>query len=271
MKHFSIITFVLLILLCSSIFAAEVNTIVASKVRAEADKVIVPLELKNVQTMSALDLPLTFSKGVTLEEVRFEGTRSADFDFKIGNIYNDKQMVIIGLIPMVYGQKSDLAPGNGEIADLVFRIDDPAVKEITLTPTTTNDPDHSPMFVYVDEKGAVASMTPELSGFSVALTGAVATAALPTDFALKQNAPNPFNPTTSISYDLPKPAKVRLEIFNVLGQRVKTLVDNYQEAGTQSVIWDGRDNAGSSVASGIYFYRLSAGDFTATMKMMMLK
>ncbi|SYZ74072.1 conserved exported hypothetical protein [Candidatus Zixiibacteriota bacterium] len=270
MKHIGIITIFLAIFLVSSIFASEVNTITAEKASVNNDKIVVPLSLKNVQTMTALDLPLKFSKGVTLEEVTFEGTRSADFDFKYGAIHNDINTVIIGMIPMMYGVKPDLAPGDGVIANLVFRVDDPTIKSIDLSVNTETSPDHSPMFVYSGPKGEVEYMVPEFSGFSVALV-AGADKPLPTEFALRQNAPNPFNPSTAIVYDLPKATNVHLEIYNVLGQKVKTLVDEYQNAGTQIVIWDGYDQSGASVASGVYFYRISAGDFNATKKMMMLK
>lgn len=271
MKHFSIITVILVIFMFSSIMAAEVNTLAAAKVRVENDKLIVPIELKNVQPMAALDLPLKYSKGVTLEEVTFDGTRSENFDFKFANIDNANNQVIIGMIPMVYGNKTDLEPGSGVVANLVFRIDNPSLESVELTPIVTRNPDHSLMYVYT-EGTELKSMEPELSGLVVALNGAsTPESALPTKFALKQNAPNPFNPTTMVSYDLPKPTNVRLEIFNVLGQRVKTLVDGYQEAGSQSVMWDGTDRSGSSVASGIYFYRIQAGENSATMKMMMLK
>jgi len=274
MKHFSIIAIVLVVFLFSSLMASEMNTLVASKAQVESNKIIIPLELKNIQPMTALELPLQYSKGVTLNEVVFEGTRSENFDFKIANIDKEKSTVVIALIPMVYGgDKPDLQAGEGTIANLVFQIDDPAVTSIELTPTSTKNPDHSVMFLTSDpSNNEVKEVTPEINGMTVALNGsAVVDAVLPTKFALMQNAPNPFNPTTNIAYDLPAPAHVRLEIFNVLGQRVRTLVDNNQPAGSQSVIWDGNDNSGTSVASGIYFYRISAGDFNATKKMMMLK
>lgn len=272
MKHIGIITVFLALFLFTSVFASDVNTIAASKVSPNDGKVTVPLTLNNVQAMSALDLPLKYSKGVTLEEVTFDGTRSADFDFKYADIRSDQNTVIIGLIPMVYGQKKDLEPGEGVIANLVFRVDDPTIKTIDLAITTTTNPDHSLMFIHNDADGQLKADAPELSGLSVTLSGKEGgTIMLPKEFALRQNAPNPFNPTTSIAYDLPKATNVRLDIFNVLGQKVVTLVDGFQNAGTQNVIWDGRDQSGSSVASGIYFYRISAGDFSATKKMMMLK
>ncbi len=89
---------------------------------------------------------------------------------------------------------------------------------------------------------------------------------LPKDFSLGQNYPNPFNPTTEINFALPTACDVSLEVYNITGQRVTTLVDEVREAGQHSVLWDASTNA-----SGVYFYRLSAGEFTETKKMMLLK
>jgi hypothetical protein len=95
--------------------------------------------------------------------------------------------------------------------------------------------------------------------------------ALPSGFELGQNYPNPFNPTTTITFSMPKPGRCTIDITNVLGQRVKTLLNSEFPAGNHSVTWDGTDATGSKVASGIYFYRLHAGDFSATKKMLLMK
>jgi len=89
---------------------------------------------------------------------------------------------------------------------------------------------------------------------------------LPKDFAVHQNYPNPFNPVTTIRYDLPTAAKVSLKVYNVLGQEVVTLVDEVQDAGYKTVKWDG-----SAIASGLYYYRIVAGNFTDVRKMMLVK
>ena len=90
-------------------------------------------------------------------------------------------------------------------------------------------------------------------------------------FNLFQNYPNPFNPNTLITYDLPKSVFVRLKIYNLLGQEIRTLIKNHESAGQKHVVWDGKDNHGNSVSSGIYLYRLEAGEFTKTMKLMLIK
>lgn len=94
---------------------------------------------------------------------------------------------------------------------------------------------------------------------------------LPTDFALNQNYPNPFNPVTNFKFDLPVKSKVSIQVFNVLGQTVKNLVDEEMDAGSYLVDWDGSSDSGDKVSSGVYFYKMTAGDFTDTKKMMMLK
>ncbi|MDO9576676.1 MAG: C25 family cysteine peptidase [Candidatus Cloacimonadales bacterium] len=89
---------------------------------------------------------------------------------------------------------------------------------------------------------------------------------------LNQNYPNPFNPTTNISYSISQPGKVRLYIYNIKGQLVKTLVNEYKETGNFSVSWNGRDEADRQVSSGLYFYRLKKDDKTIdTKKMLLLK
>jgi hypothetical protein len=94
---------------------------------------------------------------------------------------------------------------------------------------------------------------------------------MPRSFQLHQNYPNPFNPQTEISFNLPYNGEIKLSVFNILGQEVKLLVDGRLEAGHHAVVWDGRDNSGTSVSSGIYFYRLKAGEFMARKKMILLK
>ncbi len=98
-----------------------------------------------------------------------------------------------------------------------------------------------------------------------------AQSAKPKSFSLSQNYPNPFNAVTIISFALPYASDVKVEIFNILGQKVKDLVDEKVSAGYKQVVWDGRDNDGVNVASGIYFYRIRAGDFVETRKMTLLK
>ena len=88
----------------------------------------------------------------------------------------------------------------------------------------------------------------------------------PVEFALHQNFPNPFNPATTIRYDLRADTRVSLKVFNILGQEVLTLVNEEQKAGYKSVEWNA-----SNFASGVYFYRLQAGPYTGTKKLLLLR
>jgi hypothetical protein len=94
---------------------------------------------------------------------------------------------------------------------------------------------------------------------------------LPKTFALNQNYPNPFNPTTVIRYALPEGSNVRLEIYNTLGQVVRTLVDGEQAGGVYRITWDGRNEHGQEMATGVYIYRIVASDFQATKRMLLIK
>jgi protocatechuate 3,4-dioxygenase beta subunit len=94
---------------------------------------------------------------------------------------------------------------------------------------------------------------------------------VPADYALAQNYPNPFNPTTTISYSLPEAGKVRLLIYNLRGELVRTLVDGHQSASSYQIVWNGEDRLGQIVPSGIYLYRLQAGNFSQIRRMVLLK
>ena len=94
---------------------------------------------------------------------------------------------------------------------------------------------------------------------------------LPQRVMLAQNYPNPFNPNTTIAFELPQPAHVKIELFNILGRKIRTLVDGSQSTGSHRIEWNGTDDADKMVATGIYLYRLEAGNIVQTRKMMLLK
>jgi len=95
---------------------------------------------------------------------------------------------------------------------------------------------------------------------------------IPASYELSQNFPNPFNPATTIRYGLPKAERVTLKVFNLLGEEVVTLIaDESKEAGYHTAIWNGRNQTGQSVASGVYIYRLRAGRLVMTKKMALVQ
>jgi hypothetical protein len=253
------------------VFAGTANKFALGKATmGTADEVVVPVVITNDADLTAIDIPLQYSDGVTLQRVDFEGTRTEYFDLKIANINAEENQVIIGLLPQLSAKaKPDLAAGTGAVANLVFTIDNPMVTEINVETFETENPGHALMFVYhtYDENGVPGQYTvyPEFEPITVALAN-LSGANLPATFALKQNYPNPFNPSTEIAFDLPKSSNVNLTIYNVLGQQVETLVDSRLDAGAHVVTWDA-----NRYSSGVYFYRITTENNVETKKMMLLK
>jgi len=96
-------------------------------------------------------------------------------------------------------------------------------------------------------------------------------ASMPGSYYLLQNYPNPFNPITTLHYDLPENSFVNITIYDMLGRKVKTLINETQDAGYRSIIWDATDNNGEPVSAGIYLYQIQAGEYMQTKKMVLLK
>jgi len=94
---------------------------------------------------------------------------------------------------------------------------------------------------------------------------------IPSEFRLFHNYPNPFNPETFISYQVPKASRVMIEVFNLLGQHIRTLIDEEKSPGSYQILWNGLDDQGQSVSSGVYLYKMKAGDFRAMKKMVLVR
>ena len=129
---------------------------------------------------------------------------------------------------------------------------------------------HVRLFDPADPSRSHGATADEWGRFLLALPGAAGTSSLPGRTTLLQNYPNPFNPSTVIPYQLSTQAHVRLEVFNVLGQHVATLVSQEQPAGSHTATWHGTDEAGRAVAAGLYFYRLRGGDLSETRRMVLV-
>lgn len=144
------------------------------------------------------------------------------------------------------------AAGDGTLVELVFQATD--------TPSASDFQVSESVLIGVD--GAVDLLSHAEVGDLTPL---------PDRFNLDQNAPNPFNPSTVIGYQLAEAGEVRLVIYNLLGQGVRVLVNERQEAGSFRATWDGMDEMGRRVASGVYLYRIQAGAFTSVRRMVLLK
>ncbi len=106
---------------------------------------------------------------------------------------------------------------------------------------------------------------------AAALEGCESRPGNPTAFRLVQNSPNPFNPVTKVAYDVPREAAVAIRIYDVTGRLVRTLVDGAVEPGRHAAVWDGTNDAGERVASGVYLCTMEAGEFRGSRKMLLLK
>jgi hypothetical protein len=125
---------------------------------------------------------------------------------------------------------------------------------------------------YTVSRGGITKLGPLAVGGFRGTTGVAEDGNdVPAVFSLSQNYPNPFNPSTNIRYSLPKSTHTTVTIYDMRGTKVRTLANSLQNAGVHSVVWDGRDDQTKPVASGVYFYRLEAGDLKMQKKMVLLQ
>jgi hypothetical protein len=234
----------------------------------------VAVQVVNDEELAALDIPVRFGNPgdpITLERVEWS-SRVADWDFLHAAIDNENKTVILGMISELVNirpnadLKVSASPEQASVADLVFTVD--AGYEVEFSTFKTERPGHELSFIYNLKEGGNWSVETILPEFQVDLSASKA--ALPKEYALSQNYPNPFNPTTSFKLSLPEASDYSVRVFNVAGQLVKTF-QGHADAGELTLVWDGSNDQGGKVASGVYFYRAEAKSFAQTRKMMMLK
>lgn len=200
------------------------------------------IPIKGIQLFVRLKVPVDVSK----PDLVFN--RAKDMDFFINAKGQELYMVAFNL------QNLPIVSGSGSLVRLPLRLSDTTVVDSAYAIVSTQD-----------------------TSFDIAIRGTLSKrmTARPTTYALLQNYPNPFNPHTTIEYDVPeiggKIPRVAIQIFNILGQKVKTIDRGEKDSGRYKVIWDGRDDNGVSVPSGVYFYRLLSEDFATSKKMVLLK
>jgi len=234
-------------------------------------QVIVNVYVFNDEHLQAITIPLVYpdtnsTLPVKCDSVSVVGTRSATAamttdSFSIDNV---KHRVAVYAIWFA----GDLAPGSGSVAKIYFSTGPTWDSTWSVAVDSTFFPPMSELSF--DEPGGTNSFIPVFHPGALDVKD-VNTPSKPTVFTLAQNYPNPFNPKTMIRFALPKDSWVRLEVYNILGQKVKTLVDEKLAAGIKEVEWDGKDTKGLEVASGIYFYKIKADNFSDVKKMVMLK
>jgi hypothetical protein len=237
-------------------------------------QVSVPVYFVTHGDITHYNLPLEIESA---GDIRFMGQQVGSdleaWDDNWQGLRNDQQQSLQIGFSDLGGDDNPVLNTNGRRVvafNLIFAINDnPTIQSATIS-SMVDERSGGALFGCSD---GVTEITPVVVNgiLSKGTTGTPADEQLPKDVALSQNYPNPFNPTTEIEFALPDAREVKLTVFNVLGQNVRNLMSGNQEAGYHRVIWDGKDEARHVVPSGAYFYKLEAGDFSQSMKMVMLK
>lgn len=244
-----------------------------------SSQVTLDIYVWNDEECGAITIPLVFPDTVTAldvvcDSISFVGMRAAGASLKSDIIFcpecieNAKNR--LEMFAVWFG--TGLTAGSGPVARMYFSTGpswNTALKVLVDTTQWPASGGSTTGYTFTDITGGVA-WTPIFHKGALDVKD-VNTPTKPTVFSLAQNFPNPFNPKTMIRFALPKDSWVKLEVYNILGQKVKTLVDEKLAAGVKEVEWDGKDNKGLEVASGIYFYKIKADDFSDVKKMVMLK
>ena len=231
------------------VFDEEVLLVVAKAVVPEHGAVSIPIEIATYRPMAAAEIRLRYDPAALSLVAPQLTARTEGMSLSYRASENGELRIVL------YSLTGDAIPvGSGPVLRLAFdaRGAEPAhlgVDEVVLA----------------DEMGRSVPVR-------ITDVESEAVHAVPAAYELRQNFPNPFNASTTIAFHLSEEAQVRLSVYNPDGQRVRCLVDEVRHAGRYSVVWDGKDEAGHAVASGVYFYRLrTAGDLVRTKRMVLLK
>lgn len=210
----------------------------------------IPIHLNTEGLIAGVQAEFTFDPaGLEIGAPQFGGaTGGMAFDYRI----EDGKMRVI-----VYSLLADQGLGVGDVPTML----------IPVTPLVDGTQISLSQLIVVERNAGTATVN-----YGLVTQALVKSADLPTNFALTGNRPNPFNPSTTIAYEVPRQAHMTLTVFNILGQEVIRLVDEVKPAGRYSVVWNGTNVRGQGVASGVYMYRLSSSTgFKDAQRMILLK
>jgi len=212
----------------------------------------VPVYVESETGVSGIQLELKYTGNYDVS-IRSEGCASEEFDYF--KAYNDDNTVafvgVVSLMPTTNGEAvQGMDAGRHRVA--VIRVKGNEVPALEVKEVVLSD-------------GYGFSVEP------VKILGLEEAVKKPKFFALYQNIPNPFSSNTLIKYAIPKDVDVEIAVYNVVGQRVRTLVNGRQKAGYRAIEWDGRNDAGRRVSPGVYFVKMTAGKFNATRKLTLLR
>ncbi len=216
----------------------------------------VSVDLYNPVELGGLQMTLRYPADLLLLHSVEKTTRSADFDLN-ANLFTAGELVVT----LTSTQADSIKPGAGPL--LRFVVDTLETSGMVASGTHAISVDH---VVLSGTNGEATGHTAFGGAFFLnrpMLPVSVADATIPERFVLSQNYPNPFNPETQIDFDMPSAAPVTISIYNLLGRKVRTLLDEFRDIGQYSVSWDGRSGAGEQVGSGVYLIEMRAGEFVS--------
>lgn len=209
------------------------------KINANGDMINMSVSLENIENVNGYGFIITYDPA----DYKFVDGRNGDFNGFFATSDKPGRLVVMNIL-------KEGTSGAGTAANLTFQWISEDVSPMTIRDIATmSDGD-----IFSAESKVIESPI-----------------AVPKVYALHQNYPNPFNPETTVKFDLPKSSDVRLEVYNILGQKVKTLVNNNMKVGYHKIKWNGRNDYGVKVSSGIYIYVIKAGEFVAKQKMTLIK
>ncbi len=219
-----------------------------------------------------ISLPLRYeSDNIVFDSISVAGTRASDAVVVEGLADDSKKKVMV----ILRFDDSNLLPsGSGQLAKLHFTCQVTGTTSDVIVDTT-----NSLFGGYYFQLGQLFSnvkIYPEFHSGNISIDLSTAVDdnnqnILPAAFSLEQNHPNPFNPVTSIAFALPKRSHVVMDVYNILGQNIRRLINESLPAGNHSITFDGLDRDGNELASGVYFYRIKTEDITQSKKMMLMK
>ncbi|MEE8577620.1 MAG: T9SS type A sorting domain-containing protein, partial [candidate division Zixibacteria bacterium] len=238
-----------------------------------SDKFSLGIGLYNEADTKDVQVALSFApEFLVCDSHTVVGTRGEAIAQRSFNRSNLNGRLLLELNP---GEALPLEPGSGLVANIWFTVLEGVVDTLLTIDTST----YQAQFTFINLTAA-AGGTQIIPIFDTGLVE-IATQSgieditdennLPTDYALGQNYPNPFNPSTQIEFALPRPGEVKLEVFNILGRQVRSLLNQTVPAGRHRISFDGRSDSGKLLSSGVYFYRLMTEDYKESKKMVLLK
>jgi len=194
----------------------------------------------------------------------FDTTAAGSSNLKLLTIYNTGNATLtisnISSTESVFSTNLtsyDIQPGDSQMVQVAFTPTEPII--------------YSSNFFVISNDSEMDTLIVPVSGVGIMLTRIELDAQLPHILVLYPNYPNPFNPVTTLRYDLPEQTHVNITVYDMLGRQVKTLINHTQDAGYRSVIWNATNDYGKPVSAGIYLYQIQAGDYISTKKMVLLK